>query len=155
VTRFPQQQFVLDHIAKPAIKARQLEPWATQIRELARHPNVFCKLSGLVTETDHRNWREEDLIPYLDVVAGAFGPARLMIGSDWPVCLLAAGYERTMNVVLDWAQKFSAPEQAGVFGENCASFYLSRRAVVTDERKARLSTGSITSAIRMKPRSVG
>lgn len=124
VSRFPQQQFVLDHIAKPSIKERRLEPWLTEIRDLARLPNVFCKLSGLVTEADHQHWREEDLLPYLDVVAEAFGPARLMIGSDWPVCLLAANYERTMNVVSAWAKKFSPAEQAGIFGNNCARFYL-------------------------------
>jgi L-fuconolactonase len=125
VARFPEQQFVLDHIAKPAIKERRLEPWAKDIRELARHPNVFCKLSGLVTEADHQHWREDDLVPYLDVVAEAFGPARLMIGSDWPVCLLAASYERTMNVVMTWARKFSSGDQAAIFGDNCARFYLS------------------------------
>lgn len=127
VARFPGQQFVLDHIAKPAIQERRLEPWARQIRELARHPNVFCKLSGLVTEADHQHWREADLLPYLDVVAEAFGPARLMMGSDWPVCLLAASYKRTMNVVLTWAKQFSPAEQAGIFGDNCARFYLSGR----------------------------
>lgn len=125
--RFPKQSFVLDHIAKPAIKERRFEPWASEIRELARHPNVFCKLSGLVTEADHQQWREDDLLPYLDVVAEAFGPARLMIGSDWPVCLLAASYERTMNVVTTWARKFSSAGQASIFGGNCAQFYCSRR----------------------------
>lgn len=127
VARFPEQQFVLDHIAKPVIKSRQIEFWAQQIRELARHPNVFCKLSGLVTEANHQHWREADLVPYLDVVAEAFGPSRLMIGSDWPVCLLASNYERAMNVVLNWARKFSAAEQSGIVGENCERFYLSRR----------------------------
>ena len=126
VARFPEQRLVLDHIAKPAIKARQLEPWAAQIRELAQHPNVFCKLSGLVTEADHQHWREDDLLSYLDVVAEAFGPGRLMIGSDWPVCLLAASYERTMDVVLNWARNFSRTEQVEIFGGNCARFYLSQ-----------------------------
>jgi len=121
--RFPNQRFVLDHIAKPAITERRLEPWAEQIRELARRQNVFCKLSGLVTEADHQRWRESDLLPYLDVVAEAFSPARLMIGSDWPVCLLAASYERTMNVVLTWAKQLSPAEQAGILGDNCARFY--------------------------------
>jgi L-fuconolactonase len=128
VARFPEQPFVLDHLAKPAIKQRKLEPWATEIRALAQHPNVFCKLSGLVTEADHRHWLEDDLRSYLDVAAEAFGPARLMIGSDWPVCLLAAGYERTMEVVMTWAQKFSSTEQAGIFGNNCVRFYFQRLA---------------------------
>src|SRR5207248_4464609 len=107
VARFPEQPFVLDHLAKPAIKQGKLEPWATEIRALARHPNVSCKLSGLVTEADHQNWREDDLHPYLDIAAEAFGLERLMIGSDWPVCLLAASYERTLKTVMTWAQKFS------------------------------------------------
>ncbi len=124
VARFPEQAFVLDHLAKPAIKRRELEPWATEIRALARHPNVCCKLSGLVTEADQQHWREQDLWPYLDVVAEAFGPARLLIGSDWPVCLLASSYQRTMQAVMTWAQKFSSAEQAGIFGDNCARFYL-------------------------------
>jgi L-fuconolactonase len=124
--RFPAQPFVLDHLAKPFIKQRELEPWAADIRTLAQHPNVFCKLSGLVTEADREHWQSDDLHPYLDVAAEAFGPARLMIGSDWPVCLLAASYERTMKAVMTWAQKFSSAEQAGVFGDNCARFYLRR-----------------------------
>jgi len=132
VARLPEQRFVLDHLAKPAIKSHQLEPWATEIRKLARHPNVLCKLSGLVTEADHRQWRENDLTQYLEVVAEAFGPARLMIGSDWPVCLLAASYERTLNAVMTWAQEFSAAEQAAIFGGNCARFYLAGRKLVTE-----------------------
>lgn len=124
VARFPEQPFVLDHIAKPPIARSEFEPWATEIRALARHPNVYCKLSGLVTEADHQHWREEDLHPYLDVVAEAFGPVRLMIGSDWPVCLLAANYERAMQAVITWAQRFLQAERAGVLGDNCARFYL-------------------------------
>lgn len=126
VARFPEQPFVLDHLAKPGIKQRQFEPWTTDLRRLARLPNVCCKLSGLVTEAHHQAWRESELIPYLDFAAEVFGPARLMIGSDWPVCLLASGYERTMNAVWDWARKFTAAEQAGILGENCARFYLAR-----------------------------
>ena len=76
-----------------------------------------------MTEADHQRWRESDFLPYLDVVAEAFSPARLMIGSDWPVCLLAASYERTMNVVLTWAKQLSPAEQAGILGDNCARFY--------------------------------
>jgi L-fuconolactonase len=126
VARFPEQPFVLDHAAKPAIKARTLEPWATEIRALARHPNVYCKLSGLVTEADHAQWQGDDLRPHLEVVLDAFGPARLMIGSDWPVCLLAGSFERTMNAVMHWAEQLSSADQAGILGDNCARFYLSR-----------------------------
>ena len=132
VARFPEQAFVLDHIAKPAINRRELNPWATEIRALAKHPNVCCKLSGLMTEADHQHWREADLWPYLDVVAEAFGPARLMIGSDWPVCLLAASYVRTTEAVGTWARKFPGSEQAGILGGNCARFYL-RRNPAADE----------------------
>lgn len=134
VARFPEQAFVLDHLAKPKIKQGALEPWATELRALARHPNVCCKLSGLVTEADHRQWQVDDLLPYLDVAAEAFGPARLMIGSDWPVCLLAASYQRTMEAVMRWAGKFSSTEQAGILGENCARFYLRRNPSAGQDR---------------------
>src|SRR5207248_2877748 len=92
--RFPDQPFVLDHIAKPHIKDRTISPWREQIRELAKAPNVMCKVSGMVTEADRAAWKAEDFAPYLDVVAAAFGEDRLMYGSDWPVCLLAGAYER-------------------------------------------------------------
>src|SRR5947207_4070643 len=84
VRRFPQQRFVLDHLAKPSIKSRKLQPWENDVRELARSPNVFCKMSGLVTEAAWKCWRREDISPYLDVALDCFGPDRLMIGSDWP-----------------------------------------------------------------------
>jgi L-fuconolactonase len=103
VDRHPQQVFVLDHVAKPRIKDNRLEPWATHIRELAKRPNVFCKLSGMVTEADHRNWTETQLRPYFDVVLEAFGPRRLMYGSDWPVCLVACDYARWQRIVAEWS----------------------------------------------------
>src|SRR5262252_8202766 len=90
--RLPDQRFVVDHLAKPSIKTGALEPWAGHLRELARRPNVWCKISGLVTEADWTGWRPEHLRPYLDVAFEAFGAGRVMFGSDWPVCLVAAPY---------------------------------------------------------------
>jgi L-fuconolactonase len=123
VEQFPQQRFVLDHIAKPRIADRVLEPWARDIRELAKHENVLCKLSGMVTEARWRQWKPEDYRPYLDVVFEAFGPERLMIGSDWPVCTLSATYSETIGIVDDSIQQFSTAAQEQIFGENCARFY--------------------------------
>ncbi len=120
---FPRQPFVLDHVAKPPVGSGALEPWAAQLRRLARLPNVHCKVSGLITEADHRAWRPEDLRPYLDVVFEAFGPARLMWGSDWPVCLFAGAYERTFRVVEHYAAQLTPAERDGLFGVNAAKFY--------------------------------
>jgi L-fuconolactonase len=122
-SRLPDQAFVLDHLAKPRIKAGQLEPWAARLRELARRPNVCCKISGLVTEADWTGWRPEHLRPYLDVAFDAFGADRVMYGSDWPVCLIAATYERVLSVVDEYAAALSADERAGLFGGNAARFY--------------------------------
>jgi L-fuconolactonase len=122
-SRLPDQPFVLDHLAKPAIKAGALEPWATDMRALARRPNVWCKLSGLVTEADRAGWRPEHLRPYLDVAVEAFGTDRVMFGSDWPVCLVAASYERVVGVIDECAVALSAAERAAVFGGNAARFY--------------------------------
>ena len=121
--QFPEQPFVLDHIAKPLIKDGVLEPWATQIRELAKAPNVLCKVSGMVTEADHQAWKPADFRPYLDLVFAAFGPERLMYGSDWPVCLRAASYEQTHGLAKDYVAKLSASEQAAFWGGNAARFY--------------------------------
>jgi L-fuconolactonase len=121
--RFPQQAFVLDHIAKPEMKAGLREPWATQIRKLATSPNVLCKLSGLVTEADWARWKPDDIVPYLDIVTDAFGPTRLMIGSDWPVCALAADYGRTMSLVENYLARLSAAEADAVLGGNATRFY--------------------------------
>jgi L-fuconolactonase len=121
--KFPAQPFVLDHLAKPPIKSGASSPWGEQIRELARLPNVTCKLSGLVTEADWQNWRADDFKPYLDVAIAAFGPDRLMFGSDWPVCLLAGSYERVFAVVEDYARQLGTDMRAKFFGENAAKFY--------------------------------
>ena len=126
VRRFPGQPFVLDHIAKPFIKTGTLSPWREQIQELAQFPNVQCKVSGMVTEADHLAWRPDDFRPYLDTVFAVFGKDRLMFGSDWPVCLLAADYGLVAGLVHDYAAQLSAEAQAKLFGGNAAKFYLRR-----------------------------
>lgn len=122
VNHFPEQRFVLDHIAKPLIQDRIMEPWRTQIRELAKATNVMCKISGLVTEARWDSWRAEDFDPYLDFVAEAFGPERLMFGSDWPVCLLGAPYDAVFEIVSAWLSR-RALQHEPIFGQNCAAFY--------------------------------
>ncbi len=124
VQLFPEQAFVLDHIAKPRIREGVIEPWASLIRELARHPNVCCKVSGLVTEADHYNWNVDDFRPYLDVVFEAFSPERLMFGSDWPVCLMAASYEQVEELARVSVCHFRPEQVEGFWGGNCARFYL-------------------------------
>ncbi|MBI3850962.1 MAG: amidohydrolase family protein [Verrucomicrobia bacterium] len=123
VKRFPEQPFVLDHIAKPLIKTGTLSPWQEQIRELAKAPNVMCKVSGMVTEADHGKWRLDDFKPYLDVVFSVFGEDRLMFGSDWPVCLLSGSYERVFDLVADYTRQLTAAARNKFFGGNAVSFY--------------------------------
>jgi L-fucono-1,5-lactonase len=123
VARFPRQRFVLDHLAKPPIKSGALDSWARGIRELAAFPKVYCKVSGLVTEADWQAWKPEDMRPYLDVAFECFGPSRLMIGSDWPVCMVAAPYSRVMDVVKDYISKYAAEERNAVLGGNAAKFW--------------------------------
>ena len=128
VDEHPQQPFVLDHIAKPLIAAGQLEPWAARMIELGRRENVCCKLSGMVTEAD---WHADPaaarslatLKPYLDVVVEAFGPSRLMAGSDWPVCLLATGYAQWFDLLRSYFASFSDAERTAVFGGNAIEVY--------------------------------
>jgi L-fuconolactonase len=123
VDAHPQQVFVLDHIAKPRIKADAMEPWRTQIRELARRPNVFCKVSGMVTEAEYQAWTEPQLRRYFDVVLEAFGPKRLMFGSDWPVCLVACGYERWLALIRSFVGELSPDEQARIMGGTAIEAY--------------------------------
>jgi L-fuconolactonase len=123
VQNFPEQSFVLDHLGKPPIRSGELSPWREQVQILAKFPNVACKLSGMVTEADWHNWREDDFKPYLDVVFAAFGPDRLMFGSDWPVCLLAGSYERVFKLVENYVSALGADLQAKFFGENAARIY--------------------------------
>lgn len=126
VRKFPNQRFILDHIAKPHIKGQVKEPWTSEINKLAQLPNVYCKLSGMVTEADWQNWKTPDFAYYLETVYQAFGPDRLMIGSDWPVCTVAGGYQQVMSVVTDFIKQFDADMQNKILGTNCSQFYLSK-----------------------------
>ena len=123
VERFPQQHFVLDHLAKPPIKHGEIDVWAQGIRRLAAFPNLHCKLSGLVTEADWQNWKPEQIDPYLDVAFAAFGPDRLMIGSDWPVCLVASSYARAVQVVKNYVTRHQPQHREAVLGGNAQRFW--------------------------------
>jgi len=123
VNRFPRQRFVLDHLAKPPMKSGAIDLWERGIRELASFPNVFAKLSGLVTEADWHAWKPEDFRPYFEVAFECFGPGRLMIGSDWPVCTVAASYQRTVNLIKDYLSRFTGEEREAVLGGNAAKFW--------------------------------
>lgn len=122
-SRLAGQPFVLDHIAKPPIRSGDQGRWCDHVRELAQNPNVYCKLSGIVTEADWKQWTPDHCKPYLDVVFEAFGPDRLMFGSDWPVCLLAANYRSVVALIADYvaAREPSAAER--IFGGNALRFY--------------------------------
>lgn len=123
VERFPDQSFVVDRIAKPAISAREIDGWARNVRAIAANPNVFCKLSGLITEADWDNWNLELLDPYLAIAFDAFGADRLLFGSDWPVCVLAGSYHRVKRLVTDFLRGRPAAEQSKILGDNAARFY--------------------------------
>jgi L-fuconolactonase len=116
VDRHPDQVFVVDHVAKPRIRDGIVSPWRERIRELARRPNVFCKLSGMVTEADPRAWTRATLEPYAEAVLEAFGPARVMFGSDWPVCLAGCGYSEWLATVRELCAGLSATERESVLG---------------------------------------
>jgi L-fuconolactonase len=123
VDRHPQQRFILDHAAKPRIAKREIQPWRAQMLELSKRENVYCKISGLVTEADWINWTFEDIQPYLDTCVEAFGSRRLLAGSDWPVCLVATGYTRWWQTLKRYFESFSEHENAGIFGRNAIHAY--------------------------------
>lgn len=123
VDRHPNQRFVLDHVAKPRIRESVLEPWSSHIKELAQRENVWCKVSGMVTEADWKRWSLDGLRPYLDVVVEAFGPQRLMAGSDWPVCLVACGYKQWFDALEEYFARFSSQERASIFAETAERVY--------------------------------
>jgi len=123
VQRFPKQRFVLDHLAKPFIKAHAIEPWASHIRELAKSPNIFCKLSGMLTEADWKSWDPAHFRPYLETALEAFGPGRLMIGSDWPVCKVAGSYRQVMTLVTDFLQNDSSEALDSILGSSAQIFW--------------------------------
>jgi L-fuconolactonase len=123
VGSFPEQRFVIDHIAKPNIKDKEIDDWAKKIKAVAVYENVYCKISGMVTEADWKGWKKEDFTQYLDVIVEAFGTDRIMFGSDWPVCLVAASYSETLAIVKDYFSKFSTTEQDSFFRLTASKFY--------------------------------
>jgi L-fuconolactonase len=123
VAAFPKQKFVIDHIAKPDIKNKKIKEWKKEMEAVAKHENVYCKISGMVTEADWKNWKKQDFVPYMDVVVEAFGIDRIMYGSDWPVCLVAASYKEVLDIVKEYFSSFSENEQQLFFGENAIQFY--------------------------------
>lgn len=123
VRRNPDQPFVLDHIAKPDIKNGEMQAWKKGIETISEFQNVSCKISGMITEADHKNWKKEDIFPYLDHVFEFFGSERLMYGSDWPVCKLAGEYEAVCGLLNDYLVELSLREQEMVWGKNATGFY--------------------------------
>jgi L-fuconolactonase len=123
VSRFERQRFVLDHLAKPNIRAGEIREWEKGIRALAECPTVFCKLSGLVTEADWMRWTRDDIQPYLDIAFECFGAHRLLVGSDWPVCTVAGDYGRTVSLVDDYLTDRSAGDRNAVMGGNAARLW--------------------------------
>ena len=123
VRNFPMHRLVIDHIAKPYIKDGFYDGWALLMRAIARHENVYCKISGMITEADWSDWTYEQLVPYLDLVFEVFGTDRIMYGSDWPVCLLAGEYGRVKGIIERYIAKLSTTEQTKIMGGNAQRFY--------------------------------
>jgi L-fuconolactonase len=123
VASFPDQQFVIDHIAKPGIKDHKIDAWKKDMQVLAQYENLYCKISGMVTEADWHKQEPEDFTPYLDIVVNTFGVKRIMYGSDWPVCLVAGSYGKTIGIVKKYFSTYSEFEQQLFFGENATRFY--------------------------------
>ena len=123
VNKFPEQKFVLDHMGKPKISGNPGAKWIANIEKLGKCGNVWCKISGVVTETEDFSWKPDDLFPFLEVVVSAFGVDRVMFGSDWPVCLSAATYNEVLGVVEDFFKNYTTAEKEKIFGRNAAEFY--------------------------------
>ena len=123
VNAFPDQRFIIDHIAKPDIKNQNVKDWQKDMEAAAQFSNVYCKVSGMVTEADWKHWRQQDFIPYLDAVVEAFGAERLCYGSDWPVCLVAANYQEQLGILENYFTSFTQAERAAIFGGNAIEFY--------------------------------
>ena len=123
VDRHPNQKFLIDHLAKPRIRAAEISPWRENIREIARRPNVWCKLSGIVTEANWQSWTTDTLRPYVEIALEVFGPQRILAGSDWPVCTLATNYQRWWQTLEAMLSSLSASEQDAVFGGNAIEIY--------------------------------
>ncbi|MGF1557997.1 MAG: amidohydrolase family protein [Flavobacteriaceae bacterium] len=123
IKKFPHQKFIIDHLAKPYIKDGFFDGWALLMTEIAKHENVYCKLSGMITEADFNSWKPEQFKPYIDLVFRAFGPERLLYGSDWPVCLLAGNYGQVKKLVTDYVSELSTTEKTAIMGGNAIKFY--------------------------------
>ncbi|MEO6000469.1 MAG: amidohydrolase family protein [Chitinophagaceae bacterium] len=123
VRHFPDQPFVIDHIAKPKILENEIAEWRKSLTLLASLPNVYCKISGMATEAVWKKWKQADFIPYLDAVVELFGTKRILYGSDWPVCTLSASYAETYGIVKNYFDSFSDDEQRDFFGLNAKTFY--------------------------------
>jgi L-fuconolactonase len=123
VSSFPDQLFVIDHLAKPDIKNGEINEWKNNIKKLSQFENLYCKISGMVTEADWKNWKKKDFKPYMDVIVEIFGINRIMFGSDWPVCLVAASYTEMLSIVEDYFSSFSKNDQEQFFGLNAIRFY--------------------------------
>ena len=123
VKKFPNQKFVIDHIAKPYIKDGFYDGWASMMKEVAKYENVYCKISGMITEADFKNWTPEQIHPYMLLALEAFGPERCMYGSDWPVCLVAGTYTQVKELTTNFISSLSTTEQAAIMGQNAVEFY--------------------------------
>jgi len=123
VYEFPHQKFIIDHLAKPLIKESKIEPWKKDMQKLAREDNVLCKLSGMVTEANWDSWKQEDFVPYMETLLEVFGPNRLLFGSDWPVCTVAAKYRQVLKIVTNFITSLSQTEQARIMGQTAIDFY--------------------------------
>ncbi|MFK5972390.1 MAG: amidohydrolase family protein [Flavobacteriaceae bacterium] len=123
VKKFPHQKFIIDHMAKPYVKDGFYDGWAILMAEIAKSENVFCKLSGMITEADYNSWTPAQIIPYMDLVMQTFGPKRILFGSDWPVCLVAGNYTEVKALVTDFIAGLNLAEQAAIMGENAMQFY--------------------------------
>ncbi|WP_298537407.1 amidohydrolase [uncultured Algibacter sp.] len=123
VKRFPHQKFVIDHIAKPYIKDGFYDGWATLMQEVSKQENVYCKVSGMITEADFKTWKPEQIKPYMNLVFESFGTNRVMFGSDWPVCLVAGNYKKVKDIVTNYISELSQNEQDDIMGNNAIQFY--------------------------------
>jgi L-fuconolactonase len=130
VDECPELQFVIDHVAKPPIARSEIRGWARELKPFSAAPNVWCKLSGLVTEANWTNWRIEDFIPYIDKALEYFGPQRMMFGSDWPVCVLAASYEQVLEIANTVLADLSAADKELIFSRNASQFYRIEEAAI-------------------------
>lgn len=123
VAKFPEQKFVIDHLAKPYIREKKVDEWKKDLEVFSRYENVYCKMAGLVTEADWKGWQSSDFAPYISIVLDIFGTDRVMFGSDWPVCLPSASYEQVCEIIEKNTSFLNEEEKEKLWGDNCRSFY--------------------------------